>query len=464
MVRIFGILNRQCQLLHAGIAFGKSLSENFSKSIFMIKYSVSLMLLALVLSLGLLNPVNSFAQGSLQVTIGPEEAVKEGAAWRISGSSSWNDSGAIQAGVTAGSYVVEFKEIEGWRTPSDRTVEVADDATASLTVEYVQLSGGLQIIINPQKVRDAGAQWRVVGSEAWLNSHDILLELAAGEHLIEFSEVIGWARPARQLVTVTADEVSTYSFTYEQGGTLSMIIEPSEVLEAGGGWRLAGVLPDPDEFPSGWYNTDITTIDGLRPGNHNIEFCAAPGWVKPGDMSVTVYAGRTTFVSGRYVISTETGSLRVEIEPSPVAGLGARWRRVGSDVWLESGELERGFPEGTYTIEFKPVPGWAPPGNKAISVHRGDPPARIQAFYHSPQPYVRVMNWMEAILPETLPPEHRQVHELDGWYIRYYPATGVYLGSEGSSIFYLFENVHPQQVHDLGAVDNWLPQARDAGF
>lgn len=430
----------------------------------MIKYSISLMLLTLALSLGVLIPVNSFAQGSLQVTIDPEEAVDKGAAWRISGSSSWNDSGAIQAGIASGSYEVEFKEIEGWRTPSTRRVQVTDDETTTLEVEYIQQTGGLQVLINPVEVRDAGAQWRIVGSETWLNSHDILLDEPAGEHLVEFREVTGWARPARQPVTVTADEVNTYSFTYEQRGTLSLIIEPSEVLEAGGGWRLAGVLPDPERYPSGWYDTDITTIEGLRPGNHTIEFCAAPGWIKPSDMSVTVYAGRTAFVSGRYVISTETGSLRVEIEPSPVAGLGARWRRVGSDVWLESGELEKGFPEGTYTIEFKPVPGWAPPGNKAISVHRGDPPAGIQAFYHSPQPYVRVMNWMEAKYPEILPPEYRQVIEQDGWYIRYYSSTGVYVGSEGNRIYYLFEDVHPHQVHDLGEVEDWLPEAREADF
>ncbi|WP_045214768.1 hypothetical protein [Desulfonatronovibrio magnus] len=426
--------------------------------------SLSFILAVLFLFYGFMLPDNSFAQtGNLQVTIGPEAVRDAGAQWRRVGELDWNESGYTETNLLAGDYQVEFMDIDGWDSPPTRNVTIRGDETARLNVTYVQQTGGLTVIINPLEARDAGAQWRITGTDQWYGSGDTILDIEAGEHVIEFARVPGWLRPANQIVTIIGDETIVLSVTYQQGGDLQVFLEPLEAREAGAGWRLAGIVPDLEKFPSGWYDEDLVTIFGLRPGIYTMEFNAIPGWIKPENITVRITAGSTTFQSARYVISTETGSLRVFIEPAPAAFLGARWRRVGTDVWLHSGDLEKGFPEGTYTVEFKPVPGWVPPGNKAVSIHRGAPPSNMTGYYQSPQPGVRIMNWLESVYPALLPLSNLHVQQTDGWYIRYYPDSDAYLGSKGGRLYYYAPQIE-DVIHDLGLEDSWIPHARESGF
>ena len=417
--------------------------------------------LGLALLFFLFIPATSDAQtGSLQVSIEPEEAVRDGAQWRRVDTEPWLDSGFTESGILEGTYEVEFRDIRDWTRPNNRSVTVAEEQTTRISVTYFRRTGGLRVFINPPAVRDAGAQWRRFGTDIWFNSGDTEIDIPTGDHLVEFKDVAGWAKPPIQVVTILGDRIIDKEVSYSQGGDLQVILEPSAARAAGAGWKLAGVIPDNDE---GWHTADITTIAGIRPGVHTIEFRAIPGWMKPEDQTVTIRAGRTTFITGRYVMSTEEGFLRVFIEPSSAANLGARWRRVGTDIWLHSGETERGFPEGTFTIEFKPIPGWATPGNKAVSIHRGQPPASLVGVYTSPQTRVRVMNWLETVYPHLLPVSGMEVIVRDDWYIRYYPETDTYLGSEGVRLYYYAPSVK-DKVRDLGDLEDWLPMAREAGF
>ena len=418
--------------------------------------------------------------GSLQIILRPQEAREAGAQWRRAGQTEWHDSGVVEENIPVGVYDIEFKSISGWIKPQSQLVTIAQDDLITIAADYkpFQDTGTLTVIIDPEGARDAGAKWRinmevvkedergtrtdyVIGE--WRGSGDTEVNIQPGVHLVEFNDIIGWARPPNQSVTVQANRNTTLRVSYLQSGTLSVFLEPADARVGGAGWRVASIIPDLDKFPSGWYDEDITTLFGLRPGTHTIEFNSIPGWVKPADQTVTIYSGKTTFLTGRYVLSTEEGYLRVYLEPSPAPHLGARWRRVGTDIWLHSGEMERGFPEGTYTVEFKPVPGWAVPGNKAVTIHRGNPPANIVGVYSSPQTTVRVMNWLESIYPSVLPLSGMQVHTPDDWYIRYYPGMNTYLGSCGERLYYYAPSIE-DVVHDFGGLEIWLPSAIEAGF
>jgi len=407
-------------------------------------------------------PLDADAQtGSLQVNIEPEEAAVQGAQWRRVDTVPWLDSGFSESGIPEGLHEVEFRDINNnWTTPSNWSVTISDGQTTRISVTYFRPTGGLRVFINPATVRDAGAQWRRFRTDIWFNSGDTEIDIPAGDHLVEFQDVAGWAKPPIQVVTILGDRIIDKEVSYTQGGDLQVIIESSAARTAGAGWKLAGVVPDNDE---GWHTDQIITIAGLRPGVHTIEFRLIPGWIKPEDQTVTIRAGRTTFITGRYFLSTEEGFLRVLIEPSSVSNLGARWRRVGTDIWLHSGEIERGFPEGTFTIEFKPIPGWATPGYKAVSIQRGQPPASLVGIYTSPQTRVRVMNWLETVYPHLLPLSGLEVKVRDDWYIRYYPETDTYLGSPGDRLYYYAPSVK-DKVSDLGDLEDWLPLAREAGF
>ena len=65
------------------------------------------------------------------------------------------------------------------------------------------------------------------------------------------------------------------------------------------------------------------------------------------------------------------GNLQVLIEPQQVLYAGAQWRRTGTKTWHNSGYTETKVPVGTYTIEFKVVPGWRPEGTISVIVEAG---------------------------------------------------------------------------------------------
>jgi len=54
--------------------------------------------------------------GALMVTVLPQAAIDGGAKWRVDGGT-WNDSGYIQTGLSAGEHTVTFSDVAGWAKP-----------------------------------------------------------------------------------------------------------------------------------------------------------------------------------------------------------------------------------------------------------------------------------------------------------------------------------------------------------
>jgi hypothetical protein len=84
------------------------------------------------------------------------------------------------------------------------------------------------------------------------------------------------------------------------------------------------------------------------------------GWIK--------FSGTAQDGTPYRVAEFRTGSLRVFIEPSEAVDAGAQWRIKGTSTWYYSGETLRNISIGTYTIEFKVVPGWRPDGTVIVTV------------------------------------------------------------------------------------------------
>ncbi|MBN1671716.1 MAG: VCBS repeat-containing protein [Kiritimatiellae bacterium] len=73
---------------------------------------------------------------SLRVTLLPAAVVSAGAQWRL-GTNSWMNSGALLAGLSAGTtYSIEFKDINNWITPSTITTSFTGSATVDLSATY----------------------------------------------------------------------------------------------------------------------------------------------------------------------------------------------------------------------------------------------------------------------------------------------------------------------------------------
>ena len=74
------------------------------------------------------------------------------------------------------------------------------------------------------------------------------------------------------------------------------------------------------------------------------------------------------------------GALSVAILPEEAIDDGARWRRVGTSTWRNSGSMESELPVGSHTVEFKSILGWVAPTIKTVSIE-ADEPTRITVTY-----------------------------------------------------------------------------------
>ena len=149
--------------------------------------------------------------GSIRVTLEPQEAIDGGAQWRVDGGV-WHGSGETQT-VSVGQHTVEFSDVAGWAKPGNRVVTVNSGQTASITGTYTTQIGTLQVTISPQGAIDAGAQWRVDGG-VWHGSGETQTGLSAGQHLVEFSDVVGWTKPGNQAVTISNGQTTAIVGTY----------------------------------------------------------------------------------------------------------------------------------------------------------------------------------------------------------------------------------------------------------
>ena len=75
-------------------------------------------------------------------------------------------------------------------------------------------TGSLQIFIDPQEAADAGAQWRIKGTDAWYYSGETAYNVPVGTHTIEFRGVPGWRPEGTIDVTIEADKTVTHTITY----------------------------------------------------------------------------------------------------------------------------------------------------------------------------------------------------------------------------------------------------------
>jgi len=75
------------------------------------------------------------AVGSLKVDLEPQQAVDDGAAWKLTGEDTWHSSGQVIEYPT-GNYLLEFKEIAGWVKPAGENIIIEKDQLRQRTSTY----------------------------------------------------------------------------------------------------------------------------------------------------------------------------------------------------------------------------------------------------------------------------------------------------------------------------------------
>lgn len=194
--------------------------------------------------------------GSLQVALTPPDAVTAGAQWRLNGGP-WLDDGVTLTDIAVGEHTVEYRAIAGWETPGSELVTIVKDQTTQTTGTYVLLAtGSLQVTIEPEGARLAGAQWRLDGGD-WQESGAALTALTPGDHTLSCSEVAGWMTPEPEVLTI-ADGLLEHTVTYYRHGDFDhnlvvdfwdfmAFVDVYGLTDADPGWNDTCVIGDFDQ-------------------------------------------------------------------------------------------------------------------------------------------------------------------------------------------------------------------------
>lgn len=306
--------------------------------------------------------------GSITGTIAPAGAIAAGGKWSIDGGTTWRDSGTTVSALPVGNYTVTFKPVDFWTTPANQNVAVVKDGTATPTGTYVQHIGSITVTITPTEAVDGGAQWSIDGGTTWNDSGATLTNVPGGNYTLSFKTIPDWFTPISQAVTVNDGLETTAGGTYTQHtGSVSVEINPPTVRDLGARWSIDGGLT--------WNESGIT-LTAIPVGDYSVSFKPVANWATPASEAVTVTNGGLAEAVGIY--TEDKGSLRVTIvaledsNGNPAAGPidnGAQWRLSGyPDTWYNSGQTATGLVVGTYTVQFKSVPGWARPADIGVTI------------------------------------------------------------------------------------------------
>jgi len=164
--------------------------------------------------------------GSLEVILTPKEAVAAGAMWSFQNEdgswSDWLESGKIQNNLTIGDYLIRFKSLtNAWIPPTQRmvTVELSENPVTIKEIYKSQMGGGIQFLIEPAEVVEAGAMCRAkysdyIGFSEWLNSGEIASGFNPGATLVQCKSIDGWDTPEPFEIEVPVDVAAVVDVTY----------------------------------------------------------------------------------------------------------------------------------------------------------------------------------------------------------------------------------------------------------
>ena len=192
---------------------------------------------------------------------------------------------------------------------------------------------------------------------SWKNSGQAI-ELVIGQYTVFFKEVEGWDAPASQLITVSNNETTEVNAEYVRHvGSLSVGIESEAARTDGAQWRRVGETT--------WQNHGFTE-SGLPTGDYEVEFKTIDNWYTPANQTVTVLKNEIATTTATYL--PHAGSLTITMSPSEATVDGAKWRRVGTSTWNDSGFTETGVAVGTYTVEFNTLTDWVSPSSISVII------------------------------------------------------------------------------------------------
>jgi len=214
--------------------------------------------------------------------------------------------------------------------------------------------GSLEVTISPPGAVAAGGKWQVDGG-TFQSSGATVSNLSVGSHTVSFNTVSGWATPASEIVSVTANSTAATTANYQPSGSLKVTIGPAAAISAGAQWQVDG----------GTIQNSGATVANLTVGSHTVGFSTIIGWKTPANETISVRSNSTATASGTYLALP--GSLNVTISPTTAITDGAKWQVDGGKL-QNTGATVTNLSPGNHTVSFNAISGWVTPANQKVSI------------------------------------------------------------------------------------------------
>ncbi|MFA7628915.1 MAG: hypothetical protein WCY37_05950, partial [Candidatus Dojkabacteria bacterium] len=308
-----------------------------------------------------------------------DASASNGAMWSIDAGANWNLSGATVSNLAWGSLqTVTFADCLNtnyYVTPSDKTVRL-DDWDTVRDYAYSQM-GYLEITHTAPTLAPETNRCTLDGGATWL-TNDVTLHLPAGSH------------------NVIPGYFSTRSYATPGGQTVNVIGATNNSLEFS--WRGYGWLELTCSNPQGrWDDTLYGTKRSLPEGSHHVAYThTTAGWFAPETNVFTVAPWSTNSYTVSY---DQAGQLSVTANPWPngnieVAGEwcairgprysinGGPWRSMDYGYEIYGGYFVdyNYIRQGSYTVTFSTVSGWAKPDDIDVTIEAGDMEAIVGQY------------------------------------------------------------------------------------
>ncbi|MEI6516218.1 MAG: LamG-like jellyroll fold domain-containing protein, partial [bacterium] len=155
----------------------------------------------------------------------------------------------------------------------------------------------LRIILQPDDVVLAGAQWSVDGGD-WQDSSASVQGLEPGSHTVMYKSVLGWTKPSTESVMLTNGMATTFIRTYIQQANLVVRFDDL-TTPAGAAWRVnAGA----------WMQSGVV-VSNLTAGTNVLSYTEVAGYFEPPVESVVLIPGATLSLLREYTVMTSAVSV-----------------------------------------------------------------------------------------------------------------------------------------------------------
>ena len=211
---------------------------------------------------------DSNRNGSLTVTISPEQAVTDGAQWRRVDTLNWRNSGFTETNVAAGDYMIEFKEIEDWIRPEEQRVEIYAGELTGLAVNYRPITRTVDIFItvNPPEGGSADGDGSYqVGEEVTVtaspNRGFTFINWTTNDQVIATTEKHTFTAVSNTRLSANFTREVTYNLTYKAGAGGKVEGNISQTVKEGEDGSAVQAVPEPGYQ---FYQWDDERVDNPR--------------------------------------------------------------------------------------------------------------------------------------------------------------------------------------------------------